>query len=499
MNVRRMLYLALLGCFVCVTALASGKPPNIVFILADDLGWSDTTLYGTTRYFETPHIQSLADGGVLLSQAYTASPVCTPTRASIMTGNWPARYGLTQARGHLEAVRLRAEPVSKESPNRGALELVTATRLPTEGVTTLASFLRDNGYLAAHFGKWHLGHEPYSPLEHGFAIDLPHTAGGFGDNYLAPWGNPDLDVLEPEPGDHVEDLMAERAADFIREQAKSEQPFFLNYWAFSIHSPWYAKEEYARHYLEKRDPLDPQGNPVYAGMVRSLDDAVGVLMAALDEAGIRENTLVVFFSDNGGNTFGPAAAKTGPVYGADIPGTNNYPLRAGKGSLYEGGIRVPLVFSWPGRLAPATVDDAVFSSVDFFPTLAALAGLEWPAGLSVDGLDQASVLAGGEPVRDSQFFYYPHYSGSGAPAAAVRSGDWKLVRYFHGNVDQSHIEELYNLHKDIAERQNVAGRHPAKHEELSALLDDYLDRTGAVLPRPNPAYPAQEKTGLEWR
>jgi arylsulfatase A-like enzyme len=481
------------------TAAAETKPPNVVFILADDLGWSDTTLYGTTRYFETPHIQALADSGVLLSQAYTASPVCTPTRASIMTGQWPARYGLTQARGHLEEVRLQAVPVNEESPARTTLELITATRLPTEGVTTLADFLKSHGYHTAHFGKWHLGHEPYSPLEQGFDIDVPHTGNGFGNNYLAPWGNPDLEGLEHGPGDHIEDVMAREAAAFIKEQADIGQPFFLNYWAFSIHSPWYAKEEYADYFRKKRNPLDPQSNPVYAAMVRSFDDAVGVLLKALDEAGIRDNTLIVFTSDNGGNTFGPAASKTGPDYGADIPGTNSYPLRAGKGSLYEGGVRVPTVFSWAGRLEAGSANDAQFNSVDYFPTIAGLLDLPMPDKLAIDGANQAEVLKGGPAVRHEQFYYYPHYSGSGAPAAAVRQGDWKLVRFFHGNVDQSHREELYNLHNDIAERQNVAGRFKDKHQALSRLLDDYLDQAGAVLPLPNPAWPKQDMTALKWR
>ncbi len=481
------------------SSVASSSKPNIVFILADDLGWSDTTLYGTTQYYETPHIQALADRGVLLSQAYTASPVCSPTRASIMSGNWPARYGLTQARAGGGAVRLEAKPVEKETSNRTTRELITANRFPTD-VYTLAEFLQDNGYSTGHFGKWHLGAEPYSPYEHGFDVDVPHTSGGFGNNFLAPWSNSDLHKLPHKEGDHIEDVMALEAAKFIEKHANGNQPFFLNYWAFSIHSPWYSKESYANYFLEKRDPMNPQSNPIYAGMVKSFDDAIGTIVEALEAAGVMEDTLIVFTSDNGGNTWGPPAEKTGPVFGADIPGTCNFPLRDGKGSLYEGGVRVPTAFIWPNKLPSGSSTDEVFNSVDYFPTIAALIEAEMPEELSIDGMDLSKILFGGKSDRDEQFYYYPHYSGMNpGPVAGVRVGEWKLLRYFHANLDQSHLIELYNLNNDIIEKQNLANRYPDIVERLSMKLDGYLKDTKAALPLPNPAYPSQKLEKVQWR
>lgn len=486
--------------FVLSFAIAvSARQPNVVFILADDLGWSDTTLYGTTTYYETPHIQALVDQGMLLRQAYTASPVCSPTRASIMSGNYPSRYGITQARCGGGEVRLEANSVEKDSPNRTTLELLTATRFPTD-VYTLTEFLKDNGYLTAHFGKWHLGAEPYSPYEQGFDIDIPHTYGGFGNNFIAPWSNKDLQKLPHKDGDHIEDIMAEQAADFIKVHAKDDKPFFLNYWAFSVHSPWYAKESYAKEFLAKRDSLNPQSNPVYAGMVKSFDDAVGTIVATLKDEGIFDNTLIIFTSDNGGNTWGPPANKTGPSFAADIPGTCNFPLRDGKGSLYEGGIRVPTAFVWPKKIPANEVTDEMFNSVDYFPTIASLIGLEMPSDLKIDGMDLSKILFGKKGDRNEQFYYYPHYSGMNpGPVAGVRVNNWKLLRYFHANIDQTHLIELYNLDKDIIERQNIASRYPEVVKQLSARLDYYIEKTQTTVPIPNPVYPKQKVTKQTWR
>jgi arylsulfatase A-like enzyme len=274
--------------------------PNIVFILADDLDWADTTLYGHTRYYKTPNLQRLAKRGMTFTRAYAASPLCSPTRSSILTGLSPARTGITTPNCHLPQVVLQATQGTKAPPNSKSIGPAPVTRLNTT-YFTLAEALKEAGYATGHFGKWHLGPEPYSPLQQGFDVDVPHHSGpGPAGSYVAPWKFKDFDADPAEPNQHIEDRMAKLAVAFM-EKHKSE-PFFLNYWMFSVHAPFDAKKALIEKYRKTADTNDPQRSPTYAAMVESMDGAVGRLLDTLDRLGIAERTMIVFFSDNGGNT-----------------------------------------------------------------------------------------------------------------------------------------------------------------------------------------------------
>ena len=361
------------------------------------------------------------------------------------------------------------------------------TRLKTDYVT-LPEVLRDAGWRTGHLGKWHLGAEPYSPLQHGFESDLPHTPGpgpGGGNGYFAPrqfWKG------EGKPGDHIEDRMAEEAEKFIA--ANRERPFFLNYWAFSVHSPWMAKDDYTAEGAARADRNAPQRNPVYAGMIRSLDDAVGRISAALERNGVAENTIIIFTGDNGGwHNVAREASKNKEW--ADVPVTSNAPYRSGKASNYEGGTRVPLLVVWPGKIAPGSTSDAIVQSTDFFPTLLELTQLPQPAGIKFDGASFAAALRGETLKRDTIFSHFPHGGRSDIdgfrPGTWVRRGDWKLIRFFADNEDGSDKLELYNLRDDIGETKNLVAEKPGLASELNALIAGFLNDTEAVVPVLNPS------------
>lgn len=495
--------------FLCLAAvLTAGLPaigaisadrPNIVFILADDLGWRDVGCFGST-FHETPNIDRLATRGLKLTQAYAASPLCSPTRSSILTGQYPARIGITAPVCHVQQVQLERRLVAGRQPTVKVLNADSLTRFKPE-YFTLAEALKEAGYATAHFGKWHLGHnlkpdDHYEPKEQGFDSDFPHTpaAAGPGGGYLAPWRFIKNPPLEAKPGEHIEDRMSAEAAKFIR--AHKDQPFFVNYWAYSVHSPWNARRDCIEHFKTKADEQNPQHNPLYAAMVKSLDDGVGRLLAAVDEAGLAERTIIVFFSDNGGWAFPPKT--TDPEGFEKIPATSNLPLRSGKASLYEGGTREPCIVLWPGKAKPGATSDALFQSVDWYPTLLAMCGLQPRAGLKLDGFDQSGMLQGQPSPRDRVFCHFPHGSANQAaqipgflPGTYVRRGDWKLIRFFADNDDGSDRLELFNLKDDIGETKNLAADQPELARELNELISGFLRDTEAVVPirnpNPNPA------------
>ena len=319
--------------------------PNVIFILADDLGWRDTGCYGST-FYETPNIDRLASRGVRLTQAYAANPLCSPTRASILTGQYPARIGITWPACH-EPVAQLEKKLDPGDPSVKVLNAASLNRLRPE-YFTLAEALQEAGYATAHFGKWHLGYNgPYEPKDQGFESDFPHTpaAPGPAGGYFAPWKFIHDPPLTGHPGEHIEDRMSAEAAKFIREHRN--RPFYLNYWAYSVHAPFNARRDYIEHFQRKADAKNPQHNPLYAAMVKSLDDGVGRLLQAVDETGIADRTIIVFFSDNGGYVAAPKT--TDPEGFEDAPVTSNAPLRGGKGSLYEGGTRVPLPYRLAGQ------------------------------------------------------------------------------------------------------------------------------------------------------
>jgi arylsulfatase A-like enzyme len=345
----------------------------------------------------------------------------------------------------------------------------------------MAEVYKAAGYATGHFGKWHLGTEPYSPLEHGFDVDIPNTNSGWPPGgYLDSTNIMKRAGLPVRENEHVEDRMAEEAVRWMK--ANKDRPFLLNYWAFSVHGPWEGKPDYVKAFAADVDPDNPQRHPVYAAMIKSMDEAVGRLLATLDELGLRDNTIVVFTSDNGGVV--KPAKKIASIY-EGLPVTSNAPLREGKGSIYEGGSRVPLIVSWPGELKAASSTDAIFSSIDFFPTLLDACGLQKPEGLIFDGASQLSVLKGGEQVTDT---FYNSYPFGTEIACSVRQGDWKLIRFFGGNEDFSDRYELYSLKDDIGETRDVFAGNVTRAETLKRKLDEWLKETESVIPIPNPNY-----------
>jgi hypothetical protein len=319
---------------------------------------------------------------------------------------------------------------------------------------------------------------------------VPHWGGpGPAGSYVAPWKFPAKRNCTGAPGEHIEDRMAGEAARFLKEN--KDRPFFMTYWCFSVHSPWDAKKEYIDKYRAKADPKNPQHNPLYAAMVRSMDDAVGRLLGALDELGLAENTIVVFFSDNGGVHW--AGRKVAGSYEdlSSLPITSNAPLRGGKATMYEGGTREPCVIVWPGQVKPGAKSDAVIQSIDFYPTILDMLGLAPKEGLKFDGTSVVPALRGADRLpREAIFCFFPHstpVTGT-LPSVYVRKGDWKLIRIFHDGPNFAHRYELYNLKADVSETMNLADEMPDRVKELDALIEGFLKDSGAVLPRPNPAY-----------
>ena len=451
------------------------------------LGWSDSTLFGTTKLYQTPNIERLATRGMLFHQAY-AHPMCSPTRSSIMSGLWPARTGMTEAAGHLEEVRLAAEAKTQGDAWQKVAAPWGATRLDTR-YRTIAEVLKEAGYATGHFAKWHLGREPYDPLHRGFDVDIPHTYGPMRPSFYAPWKwPPGVKYDSGNPGEYLDDRMADEAIKFMK--AHRGEPFFCNFWMFSPHGGPSTTPELEAKYEKKilaLGPDYPQRNPETAGLHQELDRVVGRLVKAVDELNLADNTIIIFNSDNGGWVWPSGNRK-------DVGMTSNAPLRSGKSSLYEGGTRVPLIFVWPGKIKPGAHSDAIFSSVDFYPTILAMLGLQPVPGQKLDGIDQVPALLGGAAPRDTTFCFFPHYDRDQmGPGAYVRRGDWKLIMRFCDNDDQTDRHELYNLREDIGETRNLAAQQADKVSELDALLRQYLKDTGAVLPVKNPKYDSKAK------
>ncbi len=480
MSMKNLVLLILaMGTF---TQLAATDPPNVVFILADDLGANDLSLYGST-FHESPNIDALAEKGMMFTQAYSANPYCSPTRASILTGLYPSRIGITLPHCHLNKLVLEKRLEDSAPANKKVLSAVPMTRFKTE-YYTLSEAFKEHGYATAHIGKWHLGPVPYSPLEQGFDLDIPHSpepsplAGGF--FYPFP-----IYDSRGEPGSNLEDLMCDEAVKYIHEH--KDEPFFLNYWAWEVHAPWQAKEQQIDKYRAKMEADAPQRNPVYAGMIETLDEVVGRLVEALDQAGILDNTVIVFVGDNGPYINSNKQHMPEEFHG--VPVSSAFPLRAGKGSIYEGGTRVPLIVSWPGKVKAGSVTDALHQSIDFFPTFVDMLGWEMPSGHSFDGVSMRSTLEKNQEVRDEIFCHFPHHN----PCTSLRKGDWKLIRWYFDQPDGSHRYELYNLAKDEGEENNLAIQETKRVEELSGRMDELLLETEALIPLPNPDYVADRQ------
>lgn len=463
--------------FAQVTAAETTRP-NIVFILADDLGWSDTTLYGTTKFYRTPNLERLAKRGVVFTHAYSASPLCSPTRASILTGQSPARIGITAPNCHLPEVRLKAAVQPKAAPANKVRETISATRLDT-AYFTLPEALKQAGYATAHFGKWHLGAEPYSPLQQGFDVDLPHWAGpGPAGSYLAPWKFKDFSPRKPH--EHIEDRMGDEAVAWM--EKNKDHPFFLNYWQFSVHAPFNAKPSLIEKYRASTDPADPQHSPTYAAMVQSMDENVGKILDAIDRLGIADRTAIVFLSDNGGNMYDKVDG-TSP--------TSNAPLRGGKATVFEGGTRVPCIVHWPGVTQDGTRPDTLIQSSDFYPTFLSLLGEKPQPEQIFDGIDISPALAGKPLERTDLFTYFPHQPkvpDNLPPAVTLTTNRWKLMRLFFQGEKGAHAYRLYDLQNDPGETKDLAAAEPERVKEMDARIQKFLIETKAVTPLRNPAF-----------
>ena len=442
-------------------AAADGRP-NVVLIVADDLGWADLGCYGST-FHRTPHLDAMAGGGCRFVQAYAASPVCSPTRAALLTGKHPARLHLTDwlpGRADMPTQRLR-RPAIRQA-------------LPLEEIT-LAELLKGAGYATAHIGKWHLGGPGFGPTRQGFDLNVAGDGSGSPLTYFAPFARAGraMPGLEEAPdGQYLTDRLTLEAERFL-EQHRTE-PFFLYLAHYAVHIPLAAKKELVAKFPSwDGTPHGRQENPIYAAMLESVDEGLGRLLAKLDELGLAGNTVVIFTSDNGG-----LATREGP----HTPATCNAPLREGKGWLHEGGLRVPLIVRWPGRVKPAVVETPVWSG-DLVPTIRALCGLtDDPPG---DGMSLAGLLTERQPIAPrALYWHYPHYSNQGGrPGGAIREGDWKLVEFFEDGR-----RELFDLRRDPGETTNRSAKDPEKVEELAAKLQAWRTSVGAQMPTPNPAY-----------
>lgn len=468
---RRTFLQAAAGAATAAAQNRPARPPNIVFILIDDYGWRDTGFNGST-FYQTPHIDALARGGIVFSHGYSASPVCSPTRAAIMTGKYPARLHLT---AHLQGASNRLHYTKVLQPN-ARLELPLAE-------VTIAELLRERGYRTACIGKWHLGRTGFRPSNQGFDVELGGDEAGSTNSFFYPQWTKKI-PLEGKPGDYLTDRLTELAVDFIH--AHRDRPFFLYLPHFAVHTPIEPKPEKIPKYAARSRPEDPQNYPGYAAMIESMDESVGRVMTALREAGIEDNTLVVFTADNGGVT--SREWKNRPI-------TSNLPLRSGKGHLYEGGIRVPTIVRWPGVTQAGSTCTEPILSIDYAPTLAEAAGVPQSRLPAMDGRSITRLLRGARTLgRGEVFWHYPHYSPQlGTPAAAIRRGPDKLILFFEDDR-----AELYDLERDPGERTDLAAAQPAKAAQLRKRLEAWLRDTQAQIPAPNAKHdPARERESGE--
>ena len=453
-----------------LSAISPTRPPNIVLILVDDLGWMDLSCQGST-YYETPNIDRLAAQGMRFTSAYAACAVCSPTRAAVMTGRYPARIGVTDwirsrfQRGGIGTPA--ANPTAYIHRGNWKLWCPPNPYWMEHAEVTIAEMLKPAGYRSCHIGKWHLGDDAWYPTGQGFDENYGGCDYGQPPSYFDPYQNKRLTVGIPflpsrKPGEYLSDREAHEAVGFIGRNSK--RPFFLYMANYAVHTPIQAKADVAAKYEAKTK--SNQTNAKYAAMVESVDDVVGRIMTALAEHRLTENTLVIFTSDNGG-----LDQKDNP--------TDNAPLRSGKGYPYEGGIRVPLIVHWPGVVKPKTLSHEPVISVDYLPTILEAAHVA-AGSQAIDGVSLMPHLRSEGTLslnRDAIYWHFPHYRHAPGPYSIIRSGDWKLIRYYEG------IRELYNLKNDLAETKDLAQDLPDKVRALDAQLTHHLQAVGAKVPR----------------
>ena len=447
---------------------------NFVFILVDDLGWGDLGCYGADLH-ETPNIDRLARQSVRFTDAYAAAPVCTPTRASIMTGKAPARLNMT----------IWHEASANPPQHRKVIPPVVEGNLPQEEVT-VAEVLHDAGYRTMHVGKWHLGDAAHYPENQGFDVNIGGSFWGCPATFFYPYrgrfGRGELRYVPGLHGGRTGEYLTDRLTDEaikLMERSK-DRPFLLHLAFYTVHTPIEGKAKLVEHYRRRRREGLNHQNATYAAMVHSLDENVGRVLKKIDELGLTDNTVVLLTSDNGG--------FINKYKGETV--TNNAPLRSGKGALYEGGIRVPLLVRRPGA-KPGACRHPV-SSIDFYPTMLELAGLTGDAkhNADVDGISLVPLLNNpdGTLRRDALYFHYPHYYATTTPVGAVRQGDWKLLEFF----EDGHVE-VYDLARDRGESSDLAAEKPEKAAELKKLLHAWRSKVDAPMPKPNPNYKPQNR------
>ncbi|MCL5269425.1 MAG: sulfatase [bacterium] len=440
-----------------------GARPNIILITIDDMGWADLGCFGS-QYYETPHIDRLCAQGMKFNAAYAACAVCSPTRAAIQTGRYPARIGITDWIRPNIPVEDGKNPTGFARDKEGLFCPRNHQFLGHDEVT-IAEVLKPLGYATGHIGKWHLGDRPWYPDTQGYDVNIGGAELGHQPSYFDPYtdgdhpdGIPNLPARRR--GEYLTDRLGDEADRFVR--AHKDGPFFLNWCPYAVHVPNQGKPELVAKYEAK--PRGNQKSPVYAAMIESVDESVGRIMATLDELGLADNTIVIFTSDNGG------------FKGS----TNNSPLREAKAYPYEGGIRVPQIVRWPGVVAPGSVCETPVISMDFLPTIAAAAGAPLPTGRVIDGVSLLPLLTGsGALGRDTLYWHYPHFCYTDiVPYSIIRRGPWKLIKRYVGREF-----ELYNLDDDLSEARDLSAEMPDRVRELDAGLSAWLRETGAKLPR----------------
>jgi arylsulfatase A-like enzyme len=494
---RRLLLSPLLLFFVLsagAAPAAAQQRPNVIVFLVDDMGWTDAGTYGSDLY-ETPNIDRLARQGVKFADAYAACTVCSPTRAAIMTGMSPGRTNVT-------------DWINGQWANRGEKWQNQRPLMPPEWTkrlklqyTTLAEALQAGGYKTIHLGKWHLTPATrtkgvtkrevakYYPKQQGFDVNVAGNQWGAPGSYYWPYKNNDRGPVwnrtmnfppaEKHRGEYLTDMLTDEAVSYLHKWRDSDQPFFMHFSHYAVHLPKQGRKEIVAQYrrkLKKRGQENvTHDDAEYAAMIEAMDRSLGRLMGSLERLGMSENTVIIFTSDNGG-----LEVRNGP--------TDNAPLRAGKGSAYEGGVRVPTIVKWPGHTPAGAVSDEPVISHDIYPTVLDIAGVEGEANHNerVDGVSLTPVLEDPQTslAREAIYWHYPHYHAGGAePYSAVRAGKWRLVHYYHDDR-----VELYNLKQDVDESENLASARPKKAAELKRKLDAWRERVDAQPPRPNPNY-----------
>ncbi|MDG2383489.1 MAG: sulfatase [Pirellulaceae bacterium] len=483
----RFLFLLVIGLTFTspLTTLAGQKESeqtNFVFFLVDDLGWADIGCFGS-EFYETPNIDRLGASGMKFTNGYAACPVCSPTRASIMTGRHPVRVDITDWIPGMRAQRFK---------NAKFLQVNDRDNLAL-GETTIAEALKEHGYQTFFAGKWHLGDQGHWPRDQGFDINVGGCKLGWPPGgYYAPWTNPNLQAHRDD--EYLTERLTEESILFLKERDKA-QPFLLYLSYYNVHAPITPYKKRLSHFTEKAarsfDDKTPrvkerlgtsrtrQDNAAYASMIAAVDDSVGAILQKLNDLKLSKNTVVIFFSDNGGfctvNQLGP---------------TSNLPLRSGKGWLYEGGVREPTIIRAPGVTQPGSTCDVPIVSMDFFPTMLALAHLPSAPELHADGISIVPLLRGDSQEHQRTFYWhYPHYHGSTwTPGASIRDGNWKLIEFYHWED-----VELYDLSKDLGERNDLSKQYPNKTAELRQKLKTWQTSMNARMPQQDPKHASSLK------